>query len=758
MSAAAIGRGPVEKEITETTGSAPKQNSLNEQDVETGPEVINIDRIEKVYSKLDRRILPAFWVLYFLCSAIRSNIGLAQTMNLDKGHDLASELNLTPKQVSTGLALFYVCYVIFDMPSNLVMSRLSPHVWMSRIVTGVGIIGCCLTAMKAAWSFYLLRLLLGIVIAGMWPGMSYYLTLFYPPSRTGKRIGRYFTASQVSAAVVGLVSAGFQEMDGLGGLVGFQWMFLLYGLVGTLVGISLLWWLPDRPLPPGEVRERSAWLKWIPESKPALTGEDARIHYEDLTRVYRCSVWTMKDLWHVVIDWRLWPLVVMYFGVVGVGIGTQAYASVIIRGINPDLSGIDLSLLTAPIWIMDLIAILIFTPLSDRFHRHRAAFFSFAVLIQIGGLLMTTFGGGAKSWTRYGGLLLVGFGLGPTVPICMTWTNEIFQPRHGEVGVAAASALVSGLGNLGSILTTYALYTGWPEDAKGPHKYRKSNLVMIGILCGSILAAGTMVVLLRVFGEEKGRRVEMTLWMGRREERSSRGAWGECFGSGDDTQWASSSDQKRTSQSHTTPLVTYTINQNLAGKLTVTSSYPNAYAYSITLATKKAWRDTIEVAIHRSINSTYQQQADVVGSCLIQTRTAKFTKVTFDAYGQDIKLEKSSGALKGIEKSTYTLAIPPLNTTSQWSHDHTSVTDSARRLKLEDSASGAVLARFGGGHNMNEFGMLEVYDPRVAQDMDWCGLCILTAVCVFAREERVREMRKKANGVVGTVANWGGDC
>lgn len=95
----------------------------------------------------------------------------------------------------------------------------------------------------------------------------------------------------------------------------------------------------------------------------------------------------------------------------------------------------------------------------------------------------------------------VGFGLGPTVPICMTWTNEIFQPRHGEVGVAAASALVSGLGNLGSILTTYALYTGWPEDAKGPHKYRKSNLVMIGILCGSILAAGLMVVLLRFFGD-----------------------------------------------------------------------------------------------------------------------------------------------------------------------------------------------------------------------------------------------------------------
>lgn len=155
---------------------------------------------------------------------------------------------------------------------------------------------------------------------------------------------------------------------------------------------------------------------------------------------------------------------------------------------------------------MDLIAILIVTPLSDRFHHHRALFFSGAVVIQITGLVVTTFAGnGSSSWSRYGGLLMVGFGLGPTVPICMTWTNEIFQPRHGEVGVAAASALVSGLGNLGSILTTYALYTGWPADTVGPHKYRKSNLVMVGILCASILSAATMVVLLKKFGNARAK-------------------------------------------------------------------------------------------------------------------------------------------------------------------------------------------------------------------------------------------------------------
>ncbi|KZF18952.1 high affinity nicotinic acid plasma membrane permease-like protein [Xylona heveae TC161] len=477
-------------------------------DVEIAAEEHDFDRIEKIYNKLDWRILPAFWTLYFMCSAIRSNVGLAQTMNLKQGHDLASVLHLSEHQVSTGLALFYVCYVVFDLPANLVMTKLQPHVWMSRIVICVGLVGSCMAAMKAAWSLYLLRLLLGIVIAGMWPGMSYYLTLFYPPSRTGKRIGRYFTAAQVSAAVVGLVSAGFQQMDGRGGLVGFQWMFLIWGLVTIVVGFALLWWLPDRPLPPGETRNRSGWRKFIPASKPALTGEDARVHYEDLTRVYQRTQWTAKDLLQVFLDPYAWPLLICYFGVVGVGYGIQNYGTVIIKSIKPNLTGVQLSLLFAPIWIMDLIAILLVTPFSDRFHRHRALFFSIPVLIQIAGLLITTYSGSqANPWPRYGGLLIVGFGLGPTVPIIMAWTNEIFQPRHGEVGVAAASALVSGWGNLGSVVTTYALYTGWSADSKpGPKQFHKSNLVMIGILAASILSSIGLTIMLKVLGLDYGRK------------------------------------------------------------------------------------------------------------------------------------------------------------------------------------------------------------------------------------------------------------
>lgn len=479
----------------------------------------DVETVEKVYRKIDMRVIPgwfklkasseqlcqgltlaAFWILYFLCSAIRSNIGISQTMNMVDGHDLITILGLGAKDVSTALALFYVAYVIFDCPSNLVMSKLSPRLWMTRIVFATGAIGTCFAAVNDAWSLKLLRFLLGVVIAGLWPGMALYLTLFYPPTRTAKRIGWYFTAAQVSAAVVGLVSAGFQKMDGVGGLVGFRWMFLIYGLVTVVLSISLLWWLPDRPVAPGQVRTRSGFFKWLPAPPEVLRGEDAVVHYRDLGRVYHARPWTLKDLGFVLIDWRLWPLTMMYFGVVGVGIGTQLYGSIIIASIQPDASSVEISLLFAPIWIMDLIAILLVTPLSDRFYTARPFFFSAAVCVQIAGLLTTTLATG-NGWARYGGLLMVGFGLGPTVPICMAWTSEIFQKRHGEVGVAASTALVSGLGNLGSVITTYALYTGWPEDAApGPYRYRKSNYTMIGILCLSIVSAFTMKTLLAVFG------------------------------------------------------------------------------------------------------------------------------------------------------------------------------------------------------------------------------------------------------------------
>ena len=228
-------------------------------------------------------------------------------------------------------------------------------------------------------------------------------------------------------------------------------MFLLYGIITFIDGILTLWWLPDRPNP---IPEKSRWWSLVPKQRPLLSPEESELHKHDL-QVYSTSTsynrWTFRDLLMVVIDWRVWPIVIMYFGVVGVGVGLQNYGSLIIEAINPKFTSIQLSLLFAPIWLFDAAGILLITPFSDRYYNHRALFFSGSCLIIITGFLVTTLAG--HPWARYSGLLIAGFGLGPTVPICMCWSAELFGPRHGEVGIAAASAIVSGLGNLGSVTT-----------------------------------------------------------------------------------------------------------------------------------------------------------------------------------------------------------------------------------------------------------------------------------------------------------------
>jgi MFS family permease len=115
------------------------------------------------------------------------------------------------------------------------------------------------------------------------------------------------------------------------------------------------------------------------------------------------------------------------------------------------------------------------------------------------GLVVCTFAG--PKWSRYGGLLIAGFGLGPTVPTCMSMTADIFNKRHGAIGVAVSAALVSGLGNLGSVVCTYALYSGWPADKARQFKY--SNMMMF-MICGvSIIAASCSVVLGRILGDHR---------------------------------------------------------------------------------------------------------------------------------------------------------------------------------------------------------------------------------------------------------------
>lgn len=438
--------------------------------------------IDRIYRKLDLRIVPGLWCLYFLTSFGSNSYGLTLTMNGDQGHSIIDTLHLTSHDTATVSALYYVGYIIFDVPMNLIMTKVSPQSWLARIVVTVGLVYACYASISNASGLIVARLFSGLVGAGTWPGMSYYISLWYPNDRLTKRIGYYFTAAQISAAVSGLVNAGFQKMDGIRGYYGWQWMYIIYGCITVTVGITLMWWLPDRPFPP----DNSQWplLKKLFKTSNPLTEQEQILHKQDIKGRYTTMTWGFKDLILIISDLRIWPLIIMYFGVVGTGFGLAVFGSTIIKANDTSLSSIDVSLLYAPIWLFDLAGILLITPFADKYKRFRYLIFSLACVVIIIGMVVCTYAKGL--WSKYGGLLIAGFGLGPTVPICMSWSGEIFL-EYGDVGIAVSAALVSGFGNLGSVTATYALYSGWPADVKRLYQY--SNMMLILMLGVSIVAS-----------------------------------------------------------------------------------------------------------------------------------------------------------------------------------------------------------------------------------------------------------------------------
>lgn len=163
-------------------GKYSDQNDL-ESPTNSDADFNHVLSLKRLYRRMDRRIIPCLWVLYFLASSSRSTVGLSLTMNRSTGDSLSQHLGLSEHQISTGVALFYVAYVIFEIPSNLVsngpllegiltvVSRIRPQVWIARIQMSIGIVAACHAALSSVWSFYLLRFLLGACEAGIWPGI-----------------------------------------------------------------------------------------------------------------------------------------------------------------------------------------------------------------------------------------------------------------------------------------------------------------------------------------------------------------------------------------------------------------------------------------------------------------------------------------------------------------------------------------------------------------------------------------------------------
>ncbi|MCS3472294.1 MFS family permease [Pseudomonas sp. JUb42] len=186
------------------------------------------------------RLIPLMCAIYFMSYLDRTNVALAKAA-------LSTDLGISAAAYGLGAGIFFIGYALLEVPSNLLAHRIGPRRWISRIAVSWGVLSSCMMFVQGEWSFYLLRVLLGIAEAGLFPALMYMVTLWFAPKDRAIAIGWIYLAPALALVIGNPIGGALMKMDGIGGLHGWQWMFLLEGLPSVVVGVILWFKLPERP-------------------------------------------------------------------------------------------------------------------------------------------------------------------------------------------------------------------------------------------------------------------------------------------------------------------------------------------------------------------------------------------------------------------------------------------------------------------------------------------------------------------------------
>jgi MFS transporter, ACS family, inner membrane transport protein len=192
------------------------------------------------------RLMPLILVMYLIAMLDRTNIGFAKQA-------LRGDAGVSDAAFALGAGVFFITYAIFELPSNLVLHRIGARIWMCRIMVTWGLVAAAMMFTRGDWSFLGLRLLLGAAEAGFFPGAILYITYWFPAKERGRALGLLYFGFPIALTVGSPLSGGLLALDGALGLAGWQWMFLIEGLLACAVGIYALWGLTDHP-------KDAAWL------------------------------------------------------------------------------------------------------------------------------------------------------------------------------------------------------------------------------------------------------------------------------------------------------------------------------------------------------------------------------------------------------------------------------------------------------------------------------------------------------------------
>ena len=401
------------------------------------------------------RLMPFLLLAYLICYIDRVNVGFA-ALQMNKA------VGIDPKIYGLGAGIFFIGYFILEVPSNLALERFGARTWIARIMITWGMVSAAFALIGGPTSFLVLRFLLGAAEAGFFPGVILFITYWYPAHYRAIIVGIFMVAIPVAGLIGSPVSGAILYMDGLLGLGGWQWIFLLEAAPAVLLGIAAFIWLTDRPA-------HASWLTpaqrdWL---TAAIDAERSRT-----PRIAHTSIWRVLSNKYVLI------MALVYSGAAGASTSLALFMPQLVKSFG--LTNWQTGLVNAVPFGIAAVWMILWGRNSDRSGErvwHNALPLGWMVLAMI-----ATFFAIGSLWTMIPLLTLIAAGTyaskGPFWALSSEWL--------GPTAAAAGLAQINALGNLSGFVFNYLM--GWIQAETGSFP-----LAMMPI--AATAAAGTICVL-----------------------------------------------------------------------------------------------------------------------------------------------------------------------------------------------------------------------------------------------------------------------
>ncbi len=421
---------------------------------------MELDIEKRTLSRITWRIVPFIMLLYFIAYLDRVNIGFAAlTMKADLG--------FTASMLGFGAGIFFWGYFLFEVPSNIVLHKFGARIWIARVMVTWGIISGAMAFVEGPTSFYIMRFLLGAAEAGFFPGIILYLSYWFPARHRAGVTAFFMAAAPISTALGSPISAALLEMNGVMGMHGWQWMFILEAIPALILGVVVFFYMTDKP-------EQAKWLKdderaWLVK---AMAEENAKK-----------SDGAKHSILSGLANPRVLALAMIYFGT-SAGLYTLGiWAPQIIKQLG--VSSMTVGFLNAIPPIVSVIAMVLWSRHSDR-TGERTWHVVLACLAASVGLVVAA---GANSVVGLiAALTLVNIGISCAKPPLWSMPTMFLSGAAAATGIAT----INSIGNLGGFAGPAMI--GWVKDQTGSYAgglYFVAGLLVMSAVLTLILARST---------------------------------------------------------------------------------------------------------------------------------------------------------------------------------------------------------------------------------------------------------------------------